>query len=613
MRHLPQPDSSSAPPRIARFGDFQLAPARRRLLLEGQPVRLSDRALDLLVALVERRGEVVSKPQMLERGWPGLVVEESNLRVQIAALRRALRDPHDASRFIVSVPGRGYAFVGDVAWGPDEGDAPARGAAAALPQARPASAVPAPPSARALVGRDDFVATVEYELALRRFITVTGPGGIGKTAVARLVAARSAVRYADGVRLLDLAPLAGAELVLPHLASQLRVPAGGGTLAALVEHLRHSHLLLVLDNCEHVVDAVCALAQALREQCEGVDLLATSREALRAAGEYVKRLQPLAVPPADEALPAEQALGYAALRLLVDRIEAQDVRLALDAAELALLGDICRRLDGLPLALELAASWVPVLGLAGVSALLDQRLSRLGGGPRDAPPRHRTLAAAIASSYDTLEADERALFRQLGLFRGAFTLEAVEGICRHRGGEAAARGALALLGRLVDKSLVSVELAEAPPRYRMFESLRRYAQERLHDAGELRAAREAHARQVLSHCEGASAHQLEVPSPDWLRRHGGDIADIRAALAWAFGDEGDVRLAVALVVASTPFWFRLLLVAELQGLLERAIAEGQAAGLGDDTLRWLYLALGHARSQGDGAALRHAEPLGDAR
>jgi predicted ATPase/DNA-binding winged helix-turn-helix (wHTH) protein len=614
MRHLPQPDPSSAPPRIARFGDFQLAPARRRLLQEGQPVRLSDRALDLLVALVQRRGEVVSKPQMLELGWPGLVVEESNLRVQIAALRRALQDPHDAPRFIVSVPGRGYAFVGDVAWAPDEGDAPARSAAVVAPPGRPARAVPAPPSARALVGRDDFVATVEYELALRRFITVTGPGGIGKTAVARLVAARSAARYADGVRLLDLAPLAGAELLLPHLASQLRVPAGGGgTLAALVEHLRHSHLLLVLDNCEHVVDAVCALAQALREQCEGVDVLATSREALRAAGEYVKRLQPLAVPPADEALPAEQALGYAALRLLVDRIEAQDVRLALDAAELALLGDICRRLDGLPLALELAASWVPVLGLAGVSTLLDQRLSRLGGGPRDAPPRHRTLAAAIASSYDTLEADERALFRQLGLFRGAFTLDAVEGVCRQRGGEAAVRGALALLGRLVDKSLVSVELAEAPPRYRMFESLRRYALERLQDADELRAAREAHARQVLSHCQSAAAHPPEMPSPDWLRRHGGDIADIRAALAWAFGDEGDVRLAVALVVASTPFWCRLLLVAELQGLLERAIAEGQAAGLDEHTLRRLHLALGHARLQGDGAALRHAEALGDVR
>ena len=578
---------------MARFGPFQLAPARRRLLLDGEPVRLSDRALDLLVALVEHRGEVVSKPQMLQRGWPGLVVEESNLRVQIAALRRALQDPHDAPRFIVSVPGRGYAFVGDVAWTDDEGQAPSPAPVAAeVP--RPTSSAPWPlslPPARPLVGRDDFVAALQYELALRRFITVIGPGGMGKTAVARLVAARSASRYADGVQLLDLAPLAGAELVLPHLASQLRVPAAGaGTLAALMEHLRHRHLLLVLDNCEHVVDAVCALAQALREHCEGVDVLATSREALRAAGEYVKRLQPLAVPPAGQALSAEQALDHAALRLLVERIQAQDVRLSLDEAELALLGDICRRLDGLPLALELAASWVPVLGLAGVASLLDQRLNRLGGGARNAPPRHRSLAAAIASSYDTLDADERALFRQLGAFRGSFTLAAVESVCRLRGGEAAACAALALLGRLVDKSLVSVELAEAPPRYRLYESLRRYALEQLHDLSEWRAASQAHARQVLAHCEGLARQRAGLSDPSWPQRHGGDMADIRAALAWALGEDGDLPLSMALVRASAPLWTGLLLVDEWRTLLERALQQVRVADrAGDVALLESYL------------------------
>ncbi|MDZ5461532.1 ATP-binding protein [Azohydromonas lata] len=584
MQPVPPPNALPAPPRIARFGPFQLVPARRRLLLDGEPVRLSDRALDLLVALVEQRGEVVSKPQMLQRGWPGLVVEESNLRVQIAALRRALRDPRDAPRFIMSVPGRGYAFVADVAWTADEGEAAQRGAAAApSPAARAAPAQP-------LVGRDDFVAALQYELALRRFITVIGPGGMGKTAVARLVAARSASRYADGVQLLDLATLAGADLVLPHLASRLRVPAtGAGTLAALVEHLRHRHLLLVLDNCEHVVDAVCTLAQALREQCEGVDVLATSREALRAAGEYVKRLPPLAVPPAGQAMSAEQALDHAALRLLVERIQAQDVRLSLDEGELALLGDICRRLDGLPLALELAASWVPVLGLAGVALLLDQRLSRLGGGARDAPPRHRSLAAAIASSYDTLDAGERALFRQLGAFRGSFTLAAVESVCRLRGGEAAACAALSQLGRLVDKSLVSVELAEVPPRYRLYESLRRYALEQLHDLAEWRAASQAHASQVLAHCEGLMRQHM---NPSWPQHHGGDMADIRAALAWALGPDGDAPLAMALVRASEPLWTGLLLVDEWRVLLERALAQARDAGReGEGDAAWLQMHL----------------------
>ncbi|WP_157271719.1 ATP-binding protein [Azohydromonas aeria] len=581
MQPLPPPPESH--PRAARFGDFVLAPARRRLLRRGQPVRLSDRALDLLVVLVQRRGEVVAKQQLLTLAWPGVVVEESNLRVQVAALRRALDDPSAAPRFVASVPGRGYAFVADVAWEPDPGER--RAAPLARDGAPPVPRQPLalPLSARPLVGRDDLVSAVQYELALRRLITLTGPGGIGKTAVARAVGARSGRAYADGVQLLDLSALSHGSLVLPHLASRLCLPAGPSALGAVVEHLRTRHLLLILDNCEHVVEAVCALAQELLAQCPGVDLLATSREALRAGGEYVKRLQPLGVPPESETLSRESALEYAALRLLAERIEAQDVRLAFDAAELALLADLCRRLDGLPLALELAATWVPVLGLPGVSALLDQRLARLGGGARDAQPRHRTLAATIDWSYDTLSADEQALFRQLGAFRAPFTLEAVEAVCRLRGGDAAAQRALEGLGRLVDRSLVSVELAERPPRYRLFESLRRYALEKLADAGELRAAREAHARQVLAHCRRAAAEPEALPDGDGLRREGGDVADIRAALDWAFAPDGDARLAVALVLASVPLWRRLLLEDELQERLRQAIGRSRELELDEVT------------------------------
>lgn len=582
--------ASPALPRSARFEGFRLVPAKRLLEHQQRPVQLSDRALDVLIALVERSGEVVSKRQLFDSAWPGTFVEDSNLRVQVAALRRALGDLPSAPRLIASIPGRGYAFVGDVDW---EGGA----AAAAARQEPPATAAAVPAAPKSLLGRDDFVDALRYELALRRLITITGAGGIGKTAVARTLAAQVASRYADGVLFVDLAQLCGADLLESHLASLMRVPAPTAqALASVVEALQGKNLLIVLDNCEHVVDAACHVVEEILRSCIGVNMLATSREALRASGEFVKRLGPLPVPvQGGSPLTRDEALGYAGVRLFFDRVAAQDVQLPPDDASTALACEICTRLDGLPLAIELAATRVPAFGLAGVAAFLDDRLRMLAGGPRMADTRHRTLRAMIDWSYDWLDEDEMAMLRRLALFRGPFSTEAARAVCAGLPLGDAARSC-ELIASLVDKSLLGVDLSDGQASYRLFESIRLYATAKLAAAGELQAARQAHARHFLALTrEAFVASQTEMPSQDWLREHGAEIADIRAALDWAFSEDGDPALAVRLAVSSSPHWFKLLLVPELHGYLERADATATRIGFSDrQVLIRLHQAQAHA-------------------
>jgi len=590
----------SSPPRSARFEGFRLVPAKRLLEHQQRPVQVSERALDVLIALVERSGEVVSKRQLFDSAWPGTFVEDSNLRVQVAALRRALGDPPAAPRLIASIPGRGYAFVGDVDW---EGGAPrpvAAGVAPGMPAAH-----------KSLLGREDFVEALRYELALRRLITITGAGGIGKTAVARTLAAQVAPSYADGVLFVDLAQLCGADLLESHLASLMRIPATTAqALASVVEALRGKNLLIVLDNCEHVVDAACHVVEEILRSCIGVNMLATSREALRASGEFVKRLGPLPVPPPGSRLAREEALGFAGVRLLFERVAAQDIQIPADDASTALACDICARLDGLPLAIELAATRVPAFGLAGVAAFLDDRLRMLAGGPRMADTRHRTLRAMIDWSYDWLDPDEMAMLRRLGLFCGPFDSEAAQALCAGLPWSDAARSC-ELIANLVDKSLLGVDLSGGQARYRLYESIRFYAIEKLAAAGELQAARQAHARHFLARtCEVFSASQTEMPSQHWLREHGAEIGDIRAALDWAFSEDGDAALAVRLAVSSSPHWFKLLLVPELHGYLERADATAARIGFSDrQVLIRLHMAQAHAIFHTSGPAQVVSEVL----
>jgi DNA-binding winged helix-turn-helix (wHTH) protein len=393
--------------RAIAFGPFDLLPTRRLLLKAGQPVRLGSRALDILIALVERPGELVSKGDLMARVWPHTFVEESNLKVQVAALRRALGDTRGSNRYLATIPGRGYRFV-----------APVTLSKAPRPPAPERAAGPMHnllvPVAR-IVDRADTVGTLTAQLPHQRFVTIVGTGRHrqdhrhprrGREAVGEPRARGAVRRSGNGWRALQL-PVA--------LASVLGLEAGSEQPGAdLIAFLKDKQMLLVLDNCEHVIEAAADVAVRILRGAPGVRILATSREVLRAEGEHVHRLPPLACPPPSAGLTAADALRFPAVQLFVEREAAFLGEFELADPAAPLVADICRRLDGLPLAIELAAARVDALGLRGLTMHLDDRLQLLTGGRRPAVPRHQSLRATLEWSHQLLSRPERAVFRRLG-------------------------------------------------------------------------------------------------------------------------------------------------------------------------------------------------------
>src|SRR5713101_1720221 len=412
--------AESQPPTLGRaflFRSFELFP-EQRLLLEGDnQVRLGSRAFDILAALVERAGEVVGKEELIARAWPQTFVEEANLKIQVSALRRTLGDGHGGHRFIVTVPGRGYNFVAPVS-------------VKELPVAPlPATIAPAgvhnlPLAVTRMIGRAEAEAALVSRLSRHRLVTIVGPGGVGKTTVALAVAERMIHGYEHGVWLADLAPLGDPRLVPSAVATVLGLEIRTeDPLPGLVAGLRDKQMLLLLDNCEHVIDAAANLAAAVLSGAPGVNILATSREPLGVTGESEYRLGPLHSPQPSSRLTAAEAAVFPAVQLFVERVTAIVETFALTDANAPLVVEICRRLDGLPLAIEFAAPRVEALGVEGLAAHLDDSLRLLGAGRRTAMPRHRTMRAVVDWSYGLLSEDEQRFFRALGIFTGGFACE----------------------------------------------------------------------------------------------------------------------------------------------------------------------------------------------
>jgi predicted ATPase/DNA-binding winged helix-turn-helix (wHTH) protein len=598
---LRQPEHSAA----VEFGRFRLVRHRRELLVDGRPVELGGRAFDMLIALVDAGGSVLTKDDLMRRVWPGQVVEESNLPSQISALRKALGADRDLIR---TVAGRGYQFTGEVR----RRAKPADGGAARTTNL--------PEPASELIGRESEIAEVRDLVGRHRMVTLVGTGGIGKTRLGLTVAREALPRFRDGVFVAELGPLSNPELVPATVATALGLTfAGSVSGEGVATAAGGKHLLLILDNCEHVVDAAAGMAAALLRANPAASILATSREPLRVDAEHVYRVPPLEVPAEDNANIGD-VLTYGAVKLFVSRAHAAEPRYVPDDRLAAMTAAICRRLDGIPLALELAAARVAAFGVEGVVAGLDDRFRLLTGGSRTALRRHQTLRATLDWSHELLTAADQVVFRRLAVFAGAFTLHAASAVAASA--DMPAPEVIDSLANLVGKSLVSADVVGPSVRYRLLETTRAYAREKAADSRELARCERRHAEYHRELFERAEAEWQMRPTGEWIAEYGPHIDNLRAALDWAFAPEGDVAVGVALATAAVPLWVSLSLLDEYRAHVERALAALESDPRPDARRRmqlhaavgwWLVYTRGPARETSDAWAttLELAEGLGD--
>jgi predicted ATPase len=399
-----------------------------------------------------------------------------------------------------------------------------------------------------LLGRDEVVAEVEALIAKAPLVTLVGTGGVGKTRVALQAGADVLDGSGDGVWFVELAPLSDPGLVAGTIASTLglREQPERPVLETLLRYLKNRRMLLILDNCEHVIAETARIAEAILRDCPEVRLLATSREALRITGEHPYRMPSLAVPPDGSALTAADAVHHGAVALFAQRAAISDARFSLNDENAPVVGEIVRRLDGIPLAIELAAARVRVLTLPQIAKKLDERFAVLTGGSRTALPRHQTMRALIDWSYDLLSAKEQRLFRRLSIFSGGWTLETA--------GEVCGDDVLDLLSALVDKSLVVAEPAGEQQRYGLLESTRAYARERLTQSGELETIARGHAEAYLALAERLHKAFDSTPDRVWLSQTEPELENWRATLTWSLGGRNDVLLGQRLTAKLGDVW-----------------------------------------------------------
>jgi non-specific serine/threonine protein kinase len=556
---------SELPARIT-FGRFCLMPYRRELLYQDQSVRLGGRAFDVLIALIEARGSVVSKDALMARVWPNQMVEENNLEVQISALRAVF----GAERALIrTVARRGYQFTGKIRILAEDGEARVTAVA-------PATNLPQPVSG--LIGRDENLLEVLRFAAAYRLVTLTGTGGIGKTRLALAVAHRLLPQFDGSVYLVDLGPLSDPGLVAAAVATAvgLELAAGAVTAERVANALTGNELLLVLDNCEHLIDAAAIMTEALLRANSSAGVIATSREPLRAEGERVYSVPALAVPAADMDDKSDP-LDYGAIRLFVERALATEPQFTPDARLMALIAVICRRLDGIPLAIELAAARAATLGVEELADRLDERFNILNGGRRTALPRHRTLRATLDWSYELLPEAEQQLLCRLAMFPAGFSLDAAVAVM----GDAAAAPSTVTDGiaNLINKSLVFPERPEGRGRWRLLETTRAYALEKLAETGDAEQVARYHAEFYLALFAPFSTAGGRQAAADVLSGYRRDIDNLRAALNWAFSPQGDTALGVRLTAAATVFWVAVSQVEEASEWADKALALiGEATG-----------------------------------
>jgi predicted ATPase/DNA-binding winged helix-turn-helix (wHTH) protein len=545
-----------------RFGPFRLIPSQRLLLDSGDPVRMGARALDILILLVERAGSVVTKAELIAQVWPDTVVEEISLRVSIAALRRALGDCEAEHRYIANVVGRGYSFVASVT---RDTLRPTQVGSTSVPRK-----FDLPVRQTRMVGRAADVNVLTELILSRRLVTIVGTGGVGKSTIALEVGCQLVAKYTDGACLVELGAISDSARVPHSLATAIGLTVSvNHPVRDLVGFLRDKHMLIVLDNCEHVIAAAAALIEAILKGARQVQIIATSRERLSIEGEWHHRLSPLKVPTESSRMTALLAREFTAIRLFMERAVSNTPSLALSDANARIVAHICQRLDGIPLALELAAARVNLLGIRELAARLDDQFV-LASEQRTAAPRHQTLQGALDWSYGLLDPVEQLLLRRLSVFKGPFTLDSAVDLAARQNldAEAVVDGVMAL----ADKSLITIDTGEHAVRYHLLHTTRAYAFDKLSKTDEVADICRWHAECIAKFFQRAEADWVGASRSTWISKYGYAIDDVRSAIDWAFSPSGDPALGAALTVASVPFGYQLALIEEFRDRVKHALA-----------------------------------------
>jgi predicted ATPase/DNA-binding winged helix-turn-helix (wHTH) protein len=548
------------------FGPFQLFPKERLLMKGDTPVHMGGRAMDILIVLAERPGEVISKRELVERVWVGVTVDEGSLRFHVSLLRKTLGEGDPETNYVKNVPGRGYCLISLAS------PAKVQAGAVKIEAANLGSTGNLPARLSQLVGRDETIAHIAQTLTRRRFVTVVGPGGIGKTTAAIAACHTLSDDFEGAIYFIDFSSVREGHLVASAVANAIGMTiTSEDCLPALIEFLQNRYILLVLDGCEHVVEALATLTDMIVKQAPRVHILATSRESLRVDGEQIHRLLPLSCPPAGAQLTAAEVVAFPAVQLFVQRVADHIDVFKLTDAEAPIISEICHKLDGIALAIELAAGRVSAYGIEGIAALLDDRFRLLWRGPRTALPRHQTLRATLDWSYNLLSGLEQTLLRRLAIFVGTFTLEAATTI--GAGDDLDKADVVEALAALVAKSLLSLEVDATAVRYRLLDTTRAYCLDKLRETGDLARVSGFHAAYFQKFLDRAAPDVATSAAKSSPAVGIENLGNVRTALEWSLSEQGDPVTGIKLAASSAGYLLENSLLVECRRWTDAAVTQ----------------------------------------